>query len=144
MRQVRSSREVLPQQQIRIFVRATLPGTLRIAEVDLHICGYRKFLVLRHLQSTIQRQRASQRSGKFTNMPTQGHLTKRVCTIFEDYPKEVRLLPIGSERLVWNRKVLQEKDVALEAANQRFRNQIFDSGWSLIERFAEPDGKSSS
>jgi len=65
-------------------------------------------------------------------------------TVFEDYLKEVRLLPIGSERLVWNRKVLEEKDVALEAANQRFRNQIFDSCWSLIERFAEPDGKSSS
>lgn len=65
-------------------------------------------------------------------------------TVFEDYLKEVRLLPIGSERLVWNREVLEEKDVALEAANQRFRNQIFDSCWSLIERFAEPDGKSSS
>ena len=59
-------------------------------------------------------------------------------TVFEDYLKEVRLLPIGSERLIWNRKVLQEKDIVLEAANQRFRNQIFDSCWTLIERFAEP------
>ena len=59
-------------------------------------------------------------------------------TVFEDYLKEVRLLPIGSERLMWNRKILQEKDIALEAANQRFRNQIFDSCWNLIERFAEP------
>ena len=58
--------------------------------------------------------------------------------VFEDYLKEVRLLPIGSERLIWNRKVLQEKDIVLEAANQRFRNQIFDSCWTLIERFAEP------
>ncbi len=58
-------------------------------------------------------------------------------TVFGDYLKEVRLLPIGSERLIWNRKILQEKDVALEAANQRFRNQIFDSCWTLIERFAE-------
>lgn len=65
-------------------------------------------------------------------------------TVFEDYLKEVRLLPIGSERLAWNRKVLGEKDVALEAANQRFRNQIFDSCWSLIERFAEPGGKNGS
>lgn len=59
-------------------------------------------------------------------------------TVFEDYLKEVRLLPIGSERLIWNRKILQEKDIALEAANQRFRNQIFDSCWTLIERFVEP------
>jgi hypothetical protein len=34
---VGSSREVLPQEQIGVFVRATLPGTLWIAEVDLHI-----------------------------------------------------------------------------------------------------------
>jgi hypothetical protein len=27
----------LPQEQIGVFVRATLPGTLWIAEVDLHI-----------------------------------------------------------------------------------------------------------
>lgn len=65
-------------------------------------------------------------------------------SVFEDYLKEVRLLPIGSERLVWNRKVLREKDIALEAANQRFRNQIFDSCWTLIERFAEPGPSSSS
>ena len=36
-----------------------------------------RFLVLRHLQSTIPRQRASQRSGKFTNMPTQGRNDNR-------------------------------------------------------------------
>ena len=48
--QVRASREVLPQQQIGVFVRAALPGTLRIAEVDLHLRSYRKVLVFRHLQ----------------------------------------------------------------------------------------------
>jgi hypothetical protein len=37
--QVGSSEEVLPQQQIRVLVRRTLPGTLWIAEVDLHIRG---------------------------------------------------------------------------------------------------------
>ena len=64
--------EVLPQQQIRVFVRPTLPGTLWIAEVDLHIGSYRKVLVFRHLQSAIPRQRAPQGSGKFANMPTPG------------------------------------------------------------------------
>jgi hypothetical protein len=38
--QVGVSREILPQQQIGVFVGAALPGTLRIAEVDLHIRGY--------------------------------------------------------------------------------------------------------
>jgi hypothetical protein len=51
---------------------------------------------------------------------------------------QVEGLPLGSERLLWDRKVLQEKDVALEATNQRFRNQIFDTCWALIDRFAEP------
>jgi hypothetical protein len=33
-RQVRASREVLPQEQVRVFVCAALPGTLRIAEKE--------------------------------------------------------------------------------------------------------------
>jgi len=64
-----------------------------------------------------------------------------LSTIFEDYLKQVRLLSIRSERLGWNRKALEEKDVAIEAANQNFRNEIFDSCWDLIARFAGPDGK---
>lgn len=58
-------------------------------------------------------------------------------TVFDEYLKEAQGLPLGSERLHWNRDVLQEKDVALEATNQRFRNQIFDTCWALIDRFAE-------
>jgi hypothetical protein len=46
--QVGSSWEVLSQEQICIFIRCTLPGTLWIAEVDLHIRGYRRLLVLGH------------------------------------------------------------------------------------------------
>src|SRR5271167_2719817 len=45
-RQVGASREVLPQQQIGVLVRATLPGTLWIAEVDLHIGGHVNSLCL--------------------------------------------------------------------------------------------------
>jgi hypothetical protein len=58
-------------------------------------------------------------------------------TAFEDYLKEVRGLPIGSERLLWNREVLREKDVALEATNQRFRDRIFETCWTMIDRFAD-------
>src|SRR5580700_4505882 len=56
-RQVGASREVLPQEQIGVFIAAALPGTLWIAEVDLHIRGYRKLLVLGHLQTAIPGQR---------------------------------------------------------------------------------------
>ena len=57
--QVGSSWEVLSQEQICIFIRSTLPGTLWIAEVDLHIRGYRKLFVLGHLQPAIFRQQPS-------------------------------------------------------------------------------------
>jgi hypothetical protein len=58
-------------------------------------------------------------------------------TVFEEYENAVRELPIGSERLLWNREILQQKDVALEAINRRFRDQVFDACWSIIDRFAE-------
>src|SRR5262249_32478517 len=70
--QVGSSREVLSEEKIGVFVRSTLPGTLRIAEINLHICSYRKLLVFGHLQSAVPGQRASQRRRKFTDMLTQG------------------------------------------------------------------------
>src|ERR1700733_14095222 len=54
--QVGSSREVLPQQEIRVFVRAALPGTLWITEVDLNIRRYREVFVLGHLQPSIPGQ----------------------------------------------------------------------------------------
>jgi len=36
-------------------------------------------------------------------------------------------MPIMSERLLWDRKVLREKDTLLEAANQRFRDRALFS-----------------
>ena len=48
-RQVSASREVLPQQEIGVFVGAALPGALRITEVNLHIRRYREVFVFGHL-----------------------------------------------------------------------------------------------
>jgi hypothetical protein len=62
---------------------------------------------------------------------------KGLPEVFDEYMKEVRLLPITSERLQWNRKALQETDKLLEAANQCFRDRIFDACWALIDRFAD-------
>lgn len=45
--------------------------------------------------------------------------------IFEEYLSELgKSLPFGSERLLWDREVLREKDTLLEATSQRFRNRI--------------------
>jgi len=62
---------------------------------------------------------------------------KGLPEVFDEYMKEVRRLPLTSERLYWNRKVLQETDKLLEAAYQRFRDGIFDACWALIDRFAD-------
>jgi hypothetical protein len=58
-------------------------------------------------------------------------------TTFDDYLAEIVGLPIGAERLEWDRKTLHQKDIALENINQRFRDRIFDTCWTLIDRFAE-------
>src|SRR5204862_2884292 len=44
-REVDALREVLPQQAVGVFVGATLPRALRIAEVDLDLGGHGKSLV---------------------------------------------------------------------------------------------------
>lgn len=41
-------------------------------------------------------------------------------TVFEDYLKKVQLLPIGSERLDWNRKALEEKEFCLKRQIKNF------------------------
>src|SRR5689334_20684343 len=87
--QIGSSREVLPQEQIGVFVCATLPGALWIAEVDLHIGSNRKRLVLGHLQSAIPRQRAPQGCRKLTNAFAQRrHHHRRVFTRHLDQHEE--------------------------------------------------------
>src|SRR5262245_34673627 len=62
-REVGSSWEVLADQAVGVFVAAALPGTSRVAEVDLHLGGDRKALVCMHLLALIPRQRTSQLSG---------------------------------------------------------------------------------
>jgi hypothetical protein len=57
--------------------------------------------------------------------------------VFEEYLQEVKELPITSERLRWDRSVLQNKDKELEAMNQQYRDRVFDACWALIDRFAE-------
>jgi hypothetical protein len=56
--------------------------------------------------------------------------------IFEDYMKQVTGLPIGSERLEWDRDVLAEKDRTLERINAEWRDRIFGACWALIDLLA--------
>src|SRR5438105_7203329 len=56
-------------------------------------------------------------------------------TVVDEYIKAVTHLPISAERLSWDREVLKQKDAALESINQQFRDRIFETCWSLIDRF---------
>ena len=58
-------------------------------------------------------------------------------TITDEYMKAVLGLPIGSERLRWEREALREKDIVLESVNQSFRGRILETCWALIDRFGE-------
>ena len=64
-------RQVLPQQAVGVFVGSSLPGAVRITEVNFHIRGYREGFVFGHLQPAIPRQRSPQRCGKPANLPAQ-------------------------------------------------------------------------
>src|SRR5215207_10475413 len=55
--------KVLPQQPVGVLVRATLPGAVRVAEVDRHASDDPQLRVLGHLRSLIPGQRASQLLG---------------------------------------------------------------------------------
>src|ERR1700683_3356858 len=50
---VGSLRQVLPQQAVGVLARSSLPGAVRITEVNSHIRGYREGFVFSHLQPAI-------------------------------------------------------------------------------------------
>ena len=58
-------------------------------------------------------------------------------TVTDEYMKAVVGLPIGSERLRWDREALRQKDIVLESVNQNFRSRILETCWVLIDRFGE-------
>jgi hypothetical protein len=66
---VGSLRQVLTRQAVGVFVRSSLPGAVRISEVDFHIRGYREGFVFSHLQPAIPRQRSPQGRWKPMNLP---------------------------------------------------------------------------
>jgi hypothetical protein len=52
-------------------------------------------------------------------------------TVFSEYLLDTLGLPLGTDRLHWDR----EKDAALEQINRRFRDRVFDAAWAIIDRF---------
>ncbi len=59
--------------------------------------------------------------------------------VFDEYLEATRELPIGSERLHWNKEALKERDIELETINQRFRDAIVTACHDIIERHAKEE-----
>ncbi len=45
--------------------------------------------------------------------------------------------PLGSDRLLWERRRLAELDVALWSVTERYRAAIIEACWSIIDRFGD-------
>ncbi len=56
--------------------------------------------------------------------------------IFAKYLHAAREFPIASDRLQWDRAALAKLDKQLERINHKFRDQIFDACYEIIDRFA--------
>ena len=79
--------------------------------------------------------RGCQRLGKALYWPSP--FESELPTIVNEYLDAVRFLPIGRERLEWNREALKERDIKLEFVNQSYRDAIFEICWALIDRFGK-------
>jgi hypothetical protein len=64
--------------------------------------------------------------------------------VFDKYLQALSGLPISSERLMWNREVLREADKKLEAVSRRFRDEIFEACYEIIDLSGEQSGGSAS
>jgi hypothetical protein len=58
-------------------------------------------------------------------------------TVIGEYMSALVGLPISTDRLLWEREALRKKDEVLESVNQKFRAQIMETCWILIDRFGE-------
>src|SRR5271156_1316260 len=124
-----SLRQVLSQQTVGVFVGSSLPGAVRIAEVDFHICGYREGFVFGHLQPAIPGQRAPQRCGKPANLPAQ--CSDDRCRVFVSH------LDQGSKtRMTFH----QRSDVAVFCATNEIALRMAENSAVLDFCGSFPDG----
>ena len=54
-------------------------------------------------------------------------------TIFDKFENEVNGLPIGSERLLWEKEALKKQDIVLENIIAKYREEIIDKCFQIIE-----------
>ena len=57
----------------------------------------------------------------------------------EQYISRVRHLPIGTERLAWDRELLRGEDVKLETIHREFRDAVFALCFQIIDRYQKEE-----
>ncbi len=55
--------------------------------------------------------------------------------VFHDYLRDARGLPLGTERLNWNRESLRKYDERLVAINLAYREQIIDTCFEIVGKY---------
>jgi len=79
-------------------------------------------------------------NGILTGLKVYG-ITDIQYPVFGEYLQITRDLPISSDRLFWDRDVLRKKDMILEGINQKFRDPIFETCYTIIDMYATPSEK---
>ncbi len=59
--------------------------------------------------------------------------------IFKKYMEETSGLPIGQDRLQWDREKLAPHDLKLRAINHKYEKDISDACWAIIDQYANND-----
>lgn len=62
-------------------------------------------------------------------------------TVVIRYIDAIRHLPIGTERLHWERAALRQLDVQLEAINGQYRDAVFAACFDIIDRYSVSDAR---
>ncbi|MCP3685512.1 MAG: hypothetical protein GY861_22910 [bacterium] len=66
-------------------------------------------------------------------------ISGKYIRIFDAYYDETDALPKGTERLHWDRDALKKKDEILWEVNQRYRDQVLDICFDIIEQYGETE-----
>jgi hypothetical protein len=61
--------------------------------------------------------------------------------VFAEFRNAVLGLPIGTDRLHWDREALRERDIRLEKIIRDFRDRVFDACYAIIERYGNSSEK---
>ena len=66
-------------------------------------------------------------------------LTEIDIEIFSEYMRQASGLPIGTERLQYNKDYLKQQDVILDELTSNYKDRIIDKCFEIIEKFSNKE-----